>query len=256
MGAIAALLDSRAALAALRRTLPRGTGPVIACRSSRGLEQVLQSRLVEAIVLGGAVARRIQLDELRAQFSGLPLIIVGVFRSEDAGLLQSWARLGVAGVAVEGVDDPLLGDLVVRHFLSARLATALAEAPRLLRLREPLQQQTWQLLIGGVGRPPRTAVLARALGMSREHLSRQFAAGGAPNLKRVSDLLTVQSALRLLGNAGYSVTTVATLLEFATPSHLRAVVRRITGLALPDAQGMTEQEVLLRFIRLSARSRK
>ncbi len=258
MRTIAALLDNRAALGVLRRTLPSGVGaaPVAACRSAKGLELILQSRLVEAIVLGAGVARQLPLELLRTRFPGIPIVVFGVLRSEDAPLLLSWQRLALAAVAIEGVDDPVLGELVVRQSVSARRAAALAEVPRLLRLSEPLQRKTWELLVAAVGRPPRTATLARTLGLSREHLSRQFGAGGAPNLKRVADLLTVHAALSLLGNPGYSVNAVAGLLDFGTPSHLRLVVRRITGLRLEDARGLGEREVLGRFVRLSARSRR
>lgn len=256
MRAIAALLDSRAALGALRRSLPHGAAPVAACRSLKGLERALTTRIVEAIVLGATVTRQLSLELLRSRFPTIPIVVFGVLRSEDADLLLAWQRLELAGVAIAGVDDPVIGDLVARESVSARRAAALAEAPRLLRLSEPLQRKSWDLLVAAVGRPPRTATLARALGLSREHLSRQFGAGGAPNLKRVADLLTVHAALGLLRNPGYSVQTVAGLLEFGTPSHLRMVVRRITGLTIEDARGLGDREVLGRFVRLSARSRK
>lgn len=256
MAAIAALVDSRAALGALRRSLPREPVPVVACRSPAGLERALSARLLEAIVLGPRAARRLELSSLRSRFPGIPVIAYGVFRSDDAGLLLAWHRLDFAAVAIEGVDDPVVGDLVMRHSVSARRRTALADAPRLLRLSEPLQRRTWDLMLTLPGRPPRTGSLAGALGLSREHLSRQFGAGGAPNLKRVVDLLTVLTALSLLSNPGYGVRTVAGFLAFATPSHLRAVVRRITGLAMEEARGLGEREVLGRFVRLSARSRK
>ena len=67
-------------------------------------------------------------------------------------------------------------------------ASALADAPRLLRLTEPLQRQAWDILVARCGAAGAHAALARRLGVSREHLSRQFGAGGAPNLKRVIDL--------------------------------------------------------------------
>jgi AraC-like DNA-binding protein len=255
MRAIAALLDSRAALGSLRRTLPRGAVPVVACRSAAGLERTLETRLLEAIVLGARAARELPLPALRARFPNVPVVLYGVLRSEDAEALLGWQRLEVAAVAIEGVDDPTVGDLVLRHSLSARRAAALGEAPRLLRLTEPLQRRTWEALVATLGRAPRTDVLARSLGLSREHLSRQFGAGGAPNLKRVGDLLAVHAALGLLGNPGYSARSVAVLLGFATPSHLRLVVRRITGLPLEEARKLGEREVLARFVRLSARSR-
>ena len=256
MPAVAALLDSRAALGSLRRTLPAGTGPVLACRSPRGLQRALDSRLLEAIVLGIRAARRVGLGPLRLRYPGIPVVAYGVLRSDDAELLLAWQRLGLAAVAVEGVDDPMVGDLVARQSVSARRRAALAEAPRLLRLTEPLQRRTWDRLVAAAGRPPRAARIARELGLSREHLSRQFGAGGAPNLKRVSDLLVVLAALHLLGNPGYGVPEAARLLEFATPSHLRVVIRRITGLPLEQARGLAERDLVARFARGSGRSRR
>lgn len=256
MRAIAALLDSRDGLTALRRSLPRGAAPVVACRSLLGLQRALDARLVEAIVLGAVVARQPELGVLQARFPNIPVVIFGLVRSEDAEVLLAWQRLNLAAVAIEGVDDPVLGDLVVRQSVSARRAAALADAPRLLRLSEPLQRRTWELLVATMGRPPRISAIAKQLGLSREHLSRQFGAGGAPNLKRVVDLLTVHAALSLLSNPGYSVNSVAALLDFATPSHLRLVVRRITGVGIDEARGLGEEEVLGRFVRVSARSRR
>ena len=75
----------------------------------------------------------------------------------------------------------------------------------MLRLTEPLQQAAWELLLGEVERPVRTTALARRLRVSREHLSRQFGAGGAPNLKRVIDLTRIACAAQLLANPGYSI---------------------------------------------------
>lgn len=255
MPVIAALLDSRAALGALRRSLPAGSPPVLACRSPRGLERAAASRLLEGIVLGTRVARRLPLERFQASYPGIPLMVYGALRPEDAGLLLFWHRLPVAAVVVEGVDDALAGDLVMRRSLSVRRSLALQEAPRLLRLTEPLQRKAWEVLIRAGGRPPRTAALARSLAISREHLSRQFGAAGAPNLKRVSDLLSVLSALALLRNPGHQVPGVAGMLGFSTPSHLRATVRRITGLPLGEAQVLSDREVLSRFLRAGSRSR-
>jgi AraC-like DNA-binding protein len=255
MPAVAALLDSRAALGALRRSLPLGTAQVVACRSLAGLARVLDQRLLEAMVLGAGAMRTMDVNGIRARYPGIPIIVYGVLRSDDAELLLAWQRLDIAAVAVEGVDDPVVGDLVMRQSLSARRRAALADAPRVLRLTEPLQLAAWGLLVASAGRPPRTAGLARELGLSREHLSRQFGAGGAPNLKRVADLLTVLAALSLLRNPGYRVPTVARLLDLSTQSHLRAMIRRITGEAVADAQGLSEGEVLRRFQRGGRRSR-
>lgn len=255
MPAIAALLDSRAALSALRRSLPRGSAAVVACRSPGSLERALRERLLDAIVLGVRTARSAECAALRARYPGIPVVMYGVLRSEDAEALGGWQQHDVAAVAVEGVDDPLVGDLVVRVSRSARRKTALAGTPAALRLTEPLQQSAWNLLLSAGGLPLRTTPLARTLGLSREHLSRQFGAGGAPNLKRVADLLTVLSALSLLRNPGYTVPDVARLLGLSTPSHLRAMVRRIAGAGIGDAMGWSDQEVVRRFQRGARRSR-
>jgi len=253
MAAIPALLDSRAGLGALRRSLPPGSAQLLPCRSPRELERALHRRLIEAMLLGPRTAERLDLAALRARYPGIPIVIFGSLRAEDAPLLLRWEALPVALVLVEGVDDPVVGDLLPRHTASRRRFAAVAEFPRLLRLTERLQLRTWERLVGSPGRPPRIGALARSLGVSREHLSRQFGAGGAPNLKRVSDLLTVQAAVALLTNPGYPVPIVARLLGFASPSHLRTVVTRIAGVGLEEARGMSPREVVRRFLGLLGR---
>ena len=131
---------------------------------------------------------------------------------------------GVTAIAVEGVDDAIVGELVRRSALSTSRRTMLQSAPRYLRLSEPIQQRAWELLLDGVALPVQTGEIARRMGTSREHLSRQFAAGGAPNLKRVIDLLRVITATQLLANPGYSVADVARLLGFASTAHLGITV--------------------------------
>jgi AraC-like DNA-binding protein len=248
MAAIAALLDSRAARLGLRRSLPRGIR-LLACRSERDLTEVLADRLVEAIVLGSWTARRMDVSAFRQRFPSLPLFILGVLRPEDAGTIREWEAGGVARILVEGVDEAVAGELVVRSGASRRRLASRADLPRALRLTEPLQRRAWEHLAITPGRPPRLGALARTLRVSREHLSRQFGAGGAPNLKPVSDLLTVQVALELLGNPGYDIETVARLLDFAGPSHLRSTVRRITGVGLAEARRLEWREVVRRFLR-------
>jgi len=164
-------------------------------------------------------------------------------------------REAVSAVAVEGVDDPIVGDLVVRASITAERRRALAEAPRMLRLTEPLQRSAWNVLVGEVERPIRTTALAKRLRISREHLSRQFGAGGAPNLKRVIDLTRVACAAQLLGNPGYSVPTVVRLLHFASPSHLAETARRIANVPSSGLGALGARGVLAAFVRGNTRSR-
>jgi transcriptional regulator GlxA family with amidase domain len=144
---------------------------------------------------------------------------------------------------------------VARCSLTAARARALADGPRLLRLIEPLQQRAWDVLVREVERPVRTEALARRLAVSREHLSRQFGAGGAPNLKRVIDLTRVACAAQLLQNPAYRIAQVVRLLHFTSSSHLAGTVRRITGAAPSALPDLGPRGVLLAFARGKTRSR-
>jgi AraC-like DNA-binding protein len=255
MAAIAALLESRAALLALRRTMPRGGTGVVTCRSPAALRRLLETRLVDAVVLAPTAALLPELAELRGKLPGLPVVAYAAFRPDDGELLLACRRHDVALVAVEGVDDPVVGDMVSRSSITAARRRALAEAPRMLRLSEPLQRAAWDLLLTEVERPIRTTDLARRLRVSREHLSRQFGAGGAPNLKRVIDLTRIACAAQLLANPGYSIPTVVRVLHFASTSHLSGTARRIANVPASGLGGLGPRGVLAAFVRGNTRSR-
>jgi len=254
MVGIAALLDGHNAPNALRRSLPRGTR-LLACRTLPQLEHQLHRQLIDTIVLGTIVARRVDLGALRARYPTIPIVLMGHLRAEDAGAALQWETQGLAHLIVEGVDDPIAGSVATRAGASRRRLATRSELPRLLRLSEPLQLGAWELLAPAPGRPPGPAQVARFLGVSREHLSRQFGAGGAPNLKRLSDFLTVQVALELLGNPGYDRPAAARLLGFSSPSHLRTTVRRLTGVGLTEAVRLGWRDLIRRFVLRSARER-
>jgi AraC-like DNA-binding protein len=254
VAAIAALLESRTALAALRRTLPRGGPRLVTCRSAANLRRVLESRLVDAVVLAPTPATLAELAELRARLPGIPVVAYAAFRPDDGELLLACRKHAVP-VAVEGVDDAVVGEMVTRASVTAERRRALGEAPRMLRLTEPLQRSAWSVLLGEVERPLRTTELARRLAVSREHLSRQFGAGGAPNLKRVIDLTRVACAAQLLANPGYSIPTVVKLLHFASSSHLSGTARRIANVSTSGLGGLGPRGVLQAFARGNTRSR-
>jgi AraC-like DNA-binding protein len=156
---------------------------------------------------------------------------------------------------VEGVDDPIIGEMVLRASITAERRRALADGPRVLRLTEALQRAAWDVLLGEVERPIRTGALAERLCISREHLSRQFGAGGAPNLKRVIDLTRIACAAQLLSNPGYSVPTVVRVLNFASPGHLANTARRIANVPTSGLGGLGPRGVLAAFVRGNTRSR-
>jgi AraC-like DNA-binding protein len=125
-----------------------------------------------------------------------------------------------------------------------------------LRLTEGIQRRTWDVLVSGSSWRLGTHELAARLDLSREHLSRQFAAGGAPNLKRVIDFLRIVTAAQLLTNPGYDLATVARLLDFSTVSHLHAMARRTAGQPAARLGSLAPPEILAAFVRVGTRSRR
>jgi AraC-like DNA-binding protein len=253
MAAVAALLESRAAALALRRSLPRDGARAVSCRSLTGLRGLLERRLVEALVITPTPEFTEELPVLRAMHPFLPIVAYGPFRPGDGALLLACRHAHVTAVAVEGVDDAVVGDIVVRCSMTAARRLAMADAPRVLRLTEPLQRQAWDYLLGSVEKPVRTTQLARHLSVSREHLSRQFGAGGAPNLKRVIDLTRIAAAAQLLRNPGFGVATTVRLLHFASSSHLAGTARRIAGVGTAELGRLGPRGVLGAFVKGNTR---
>jgi AraC-like DNA-binding protein len=255
MSTIAAVLNSKGAMTALRRSLPKGGPKVVSCRSAEALHRTLQKRLIDAVVLAPQAGLAPELSSLRTRLPKVPLLVYGPFRPDDGELLLACRDSGSA-VAVEGVDDAIVGELVVRSSMTAERRRSLAEAPRVLRLTEELQRAAWDLLVGDVERPVRTSVLARRLRISREHLSRQFGAGGAPNLKRVIDLTRIACASQLLANPGYSIPTVVRLLHFTSAGHLATTAKRIANVPSASLGDLGPRGVLAAFVRGNTRSRR
>lgn len=256
MPVVAALTPGADAAQALRRTLPAG-GPwtLVGCRSPAALRRTLATRLVDAVVFTPATTPLSSLAPLSSGFPRIPWVALAPFKPDDGKLLLECRAAGVVLVLVDGVDNAVAGDLVVRASAAAERRRALGDAPRVLRLSEPLQQRVWSDLLDRVDQPIRTSEIARRVGCSREHLSREFGAGGAPNLKRVIDLTRVACAAGLLRNPGYDVATVARILRFATASHLNATARRIAGVATLGLAGLGPRGVLGNFARGKTRSR-
>ena len=254
---VAALVDSRGAATALRRTLPLRRIRLLACRTAGQLRRTTESRLIEALVIGLRAARAPEVGELRARFPRLPLVLYGIARAEHAHeLLGLSEKLVADALLIEGVDDPAAGDVVLRHGLTTRWRAQLADAPRQLRLTEPLQMAAWDALLLEAGRSLTTTQVAQRLDLSREHLSRQFAAGGAPNLKRVMDFLRVSVARELLRNPGYPAADTARLLGFSSLGLFRVSVRRVARVSVAGLAGLGGAELLRRFLAGGGRSRR
>lgn len=254
---IPALLASRSARTALRRAVPRGRARLLLCRSGAQLLRTMELGLTDAVVVDPRLPGAAELlESCRERFPGVPRFVYAAFRPDDAELLARCVAGSGAGLLVEGVDDPLLGELLLPRTSSAWRGEALSGAPRLLRLTEPLQQKAWSEVLRRTGGRLRATEVARALRVSREHLSRQFGAGGAPNLKRVIDLARTATAADLLRNPGYSVRSVARILGFSSASHLAGSARRVAGVAPRQLAELGPPGVLANFLEGRTRSRE
>lgn len=252
---IPTLLTSKSARAALRRAVPRGRARLVACRTPAQLERMLAGSLADAVVVDCRVAGvRETLARLGKRYPLVPRFLYTAWRPDDAELLAACVGGGASPI-VEGVEDAVLGELLMPRTASAARMAALAGAPRLLRLTDTLQERAWGEVMRRVGGKLRTTDIARTLKVSREHLSRQFGAGGAPNLKRVIDLARAATAADLLANPGYSVRAVARILGFASASHLAGAARRVAGVSARELPRLGPRGVLAAFVRGRTRSR-
>lgn len=225
------------------------------CRGPERLEPLLQSELVDAIVLDVRTHGVDHLTFLSENYPGIPVFAMSPFRPDDGRLLTACLENGVRGILVEGVDDAAAGEMVASGSAGRVRRMALADAPRLLRLTEPIQLEAWRLVLDRVGTGTRTSDVARALRKTREHLSREFGAGGAPNLKRVLDLVCAAWAADLLRNPGYSVRAVASILGLSSASHLAVTARRVAGATPRELGDLGPRGVLRRFLKGRTRSR-
>lgn len=244
----------REARGAIKRGYPRAAGSVRLCRSVQAVERLLEQRLVDAVVLdvrscdedGMALPRR---------FPRIPMYALSAVRPDDGPLLASSRAAGFTGFLVEGVDNAVAGEWIAARTAQVARREALADAPRLLRLTDRLQVAAWEEVLRRAGGPTKTGHVAQALRVTREHLSREFGAGGAPNLKRVIDLARTACAADLLGNPGYSIRLVVRILGYASPSHLAGAARRVAGATPNELRELGPRGVLTRFLRGRTRSR-
>jgi AraC-like DNA-binding protein len=245
------------ARALLRAAFPRRRARLVLTRTAVELESTFRSALVDAAVVDLASASE---DTWRAaalarEFPSVPFFGLCALRASEAPALAQCVALEFADVVVESIDDAVCRELVLRHAFSSRFAIALDEPPAPLELDTPLQQGAWRCIVAWSGRPVRTQLLADVLGVTREHLSRTFAADGAPNLKRVIDLVRLIAAAELAKNPGYDVRDVAMVLDFASSSHLSSTAQRVVGTRPASLARLRAVDLIERFTKGHGRSR-
>jgi AraC-like DNA-binding protein len=192
---------------------------------------------------------------LAHEFPSAPFFGITPLRATDAPAIARSAALEFCEILVDGVDDSVARDLVYPRTFTARFVAALSEPPQSLGLRTEMQLATWKGILASAGRPVRTAALAREVGVSREHLSRHFSAPGAPNLKRVIDLVRMIGAAELAKNPGLDVRDIARILGFASSSHLAVTAQRVLGTRPASLSRLRTVDLIDRFTQGRTRSR-
>jgi AraC-like DNA-binding protein len=187
--------------------------------------------------------------ELAREYPSVPFIALTPFRPVDAPAIARCAELDFADVLADGTDDGLLGETLLSQGFSARFAAALHNPPPPLSLTSPLQLAAWRTTIAHAGRPVGTAEIAQALGVTREHLSRSFSAGGAPTLKRVLELVRLLAAGELAKNPGYDLAAVARLVGLGSSARLSVFVKRLVHAHASALSALRATDLLERFQR-------
>lgn len=263
-GSVPATLPSVAVYAArdrvralARAAFPRRRARLVFVRTASDLARAFRAGLIDAVLIdiGTGTDDAWAAAACAREFPSAPFFAVTPLRSADGSSLARCAALEFADVLVETVDDGAVRALVLPQSFRERFMTALREPPPALALVTALQRKTWTCVVAHAGRPVRTDTLARVVGVTREHLSRAFAAARAPNLKRVIDLVRLVAAAELAKNPGYDLRDVAGVLGFASPSHLSSTTQRVLGLRPASLARLRAVDLIERFAGGRGRSR-
>lgn len=274
---ILAFVPRERARSLVRSAFPKRKWRVIATRDAAEFSGALRRILVDAALVdigspialaglassgnGGATTAVDSGDDtwkiaaLAQEFPSAPFFAITPLRATDAPAVARCAALEFCDVIADGIDDHVAREIVAPQTFSARFYTALLEPPQVLRIESPMQIRTWRAILASAGRPVRTSSLAKAAGVSREHLSRNFSVPGSPNLKRVIDLVRMIGAAELAKNPGLDIRDVAKILGFASSSHLAVTAQRLLGTRPASLSRLRTVDLIDRFMQGRTRSR-
>jgi AraC-like DNA-binding protein len=241
----------------MKSAFPRRRARVVMTRTLEDFEAAFKDNLVDAAVVdvGGAQEDTWRVASRAREYPSVPFFGFAALRAAEGPALAQCATYEFADVLIDGVDDGAARDIVAHLSFSTRFARALDDPPRTLGLDAPLQQAAWRFIVSHAGRPVRTSTLAQFLRVTREHLSRSFSAGGAPNLKRIIDLVRIVAAAELAKNPGYDLRDVANILGFASSSHLSSTAMRVVGTKPTSLARLRTVDLIERFAKGHGRSR-
>lgn len=236
----------------LKRAFPKRRGRLTFVRSRDDLLAALQGSMVDAVVvdLAQPADEHWAAAALAREFPSIPFFALAALRPADLpAIARVCSQLDFADCVSEGVDDGALRELLLPSTFTVRFATALRGAEARLGLTTDVQQRAWRLVIAHGGRVVRTESLAEALSLTREHLSRRFSLNGAPNLKRVIDLVRLLAASELAKNPGYDLPDISRVLGFASASHLSATCYRLLGVKSGSLARLRPTDLMDRFVK-------
>lgn len=242
----------------LRKAFPRRKSTLTITTSPAATLAALQRRFTDVVIvdLGAPGEGSAEVAALSREFPSIPFFGLAPLRATELPqVAQLCGRGEFVDLVVEGMEDLVARDLIAPHARSTRFARAMAPAAGALSLMTPLHQRIWGLIVAQGGRAVRTEALAASVGLTREHLSRRFSAGGAPNLKRVIDLARLLAAAELAKNPGFDLPDVARVLGFTSPSHLSTTCERLLGVRGASLARLRAEDLLRRFRTEGARSR-
>jgi AraC-like DNA-binding protein len=246
------------ARAVLRNAFPRRKGRLVFTRTADEVALALRTSLVDAVIVDIAAGpeESWKIAALAGEHPTAAFFGITPLRSGDTAAVADCAEREFAGILIEGVDDAVARSLIERASFSTRFARALVDPPESLGLVSPVQRQVWRMVVEHGGRPVRTSALSAEIGVTREHLSRSFAANGSPNLKRIIDLVRVVAAAEFAKNPGLDLRDVSKILDFASPSHLSTTAIRIAGTKPASLTRLRAVDIFERFARSNRRSRQ
>ncbi len=236
----------------LRRSFPKRRGRLCLVRSRADVLATLRDEMVDAVVLdlGTTAGEAWDAASLARDFPSIPFFALAPVRPADApALWRGIEEFEFTDILAEGVDDGAQRELVLRSTFTTRFALALQDAAGAVGLESPLQRHVWRLVIAHGGRTVRTESIAAAVKLTREHLSRRFSSGGAPNLKRIIDLCRLLAAAELAKNPGYDLPDVARILGFASASHMSSSAQRVLGVRPASLVRLRPGDLIDRFMK-------
>jgi len=243
--------------ASIKAAFPRRKARVVFAKSAGDFADAFRRELIDAALVDvtGTHDDTWTVAALAREFPSAPFYALASLRAVEGPAVAQCAELDFADVLVEGIDDSCARDIVCRRGFTARFTDALRTPPDSLSLNTDVQQRAWEYIVSHAGRRVRTVNLASRLGVTREHLSRTFAARNSPNLKRVIDLVRLLAAAELAKNPGYDIRDVAAVLDFASSSHLSSTAQRIVGTKPASLARLRSIDLIQRFTKGHIRSR-